>query len=119
MRDQPVAVDEEFVALGFAAEDRMVVEHQTSLARAGLPLKNQSRGQTADAAADHHAVVGFAGVDHAGGKAFKPAIANFVAGVQYRERVAVGICVVADAAVASPVVFIRAFRCARRQQIGR
>ncbi len=114
-----MTIDEEFVALGFAAEDRMVVEHQASLARAGLPLKNQGRGQTADPTADHYAVVGFTSVDDGGGKTFKPAIANFVSGVQYRERVAVGICVVANAAVASQVVFIRTFRCARRQQIGR
>jgi hypothetical protein len=44
VRDQSVTVDEEFVALRFASEDRMVVEDKARLARARLPLKNQSRG---------------------------------------------------------------------------
>src|SRR5260370_24657087 len=98
--DQAVAVQKDSVALGSAAEDGMIVEDKASLAPACLPLKNQGRGQAADAAADDHAVVDFSGLDRSEGKAFEPAIANLVSRIQYGEGVAVGVCVVADAAIA-------------------
>ena len=60
---QPVTIDQKFIALGFATEDRMVVEHQACLAFASLALKDQRGSETADAAANNHAIVCFASID--------------------------------------------------------
>ena len=44
MRDQPVAVDLELVALGFPAEDAVVVEHQAGHAIRRAAPKRQRGG---------------------------------------------------------------------------
>ena len=83
--DQAVAIDEEFVAFGLAAEDRMVVENETGFSCASLALKNQRGGETADSSAYDYAVVDLASVDDICGETFKLAIANLVSGLQYGE----------------------------------
>jgi len=79
MRNQAMPVHQELVAFGFTAENRMVVENKTCLAFSALLLKDQRRRQTADASAYDDAIIGFACVDDARGKALKQTIANLVA----------------------------------------
>jgi hypothetical protein len=107
VRNQPVSIHEKFVAFGFAAEDRMVVEHEASLSLSCVPLENQCPGQAADATTDNHTVVGFMGVDHIVRKAFKAPVANLVAGLEPAKRIAVRVRIVADAAVAGPIILFR------------
>src|SRR5277367_5376807 len=104
MTDQPVTVYEKLVALGLAAEDGMIVDHKAGLAVPGLALKNQRGGETANAASHDHAIVSFSGVNRGRGQALEQPIANLMPGLENRVGVAVGICVVADAAIAGPVV---------------
>src|SRR5688572_23135839 len=50
-----LAIDEEFVALRFAAEDRVVVQHET--ASALVALEEHRGGEAAQSTADRHQVV--------------------------------------------------------------
>ena len=107
MPDQPVTVHKKLIAFGFATEDRMIVEHKASLAFATLALKNQSRRQPADPATHDHAIVSFPGIDGSSGQTFKQSIANLVPGLEDGGRVAVGVRVVADPAIADPVDLVQ------------
>jgi len=69
MRDQPVPVHVEFVTLGLATEDRMVIEDDTALARTRAATEEHGRSETADAAADHNQIVRLTGVDRLTGAA--------------------------------------------------
>ena len=89
MRSQPVTIHQKLVALGLAAKDGMIVEHQASLALARLPLKNQSRSQPADAPADHDQIISFASLNHARGRALKQPVANLMPGLQNGAGIAV------------------------------
>src|SRR3984957_6300110 len=102
MRNQPVTVHSKLIAFGFAAENRMIVEHQTSLARTGMPLKNQRGRQPANAPAYNHAVIGFTRFDNLDRQVLKPAIANLVAGLEHSKGISVAVCVIANATVAGP-----------------
>ena len=102
VRDDGVAVDRELVALGFTAEDRVVVEHQA--ASAALPLENNGRGEPADPAAHGDQVVHLAGVGRAGNRALEFSVAHAMRRGHHVVHVAVGARVVADAAVAVPRV---------------
>ena len=106
MGNQAVSIDQEFVAFGFATEDGMVVENETGFSCARLALKNQRGCETADSSAYDDAVVDLASFDDTCGEIFKLAIANLVSGLQYGERVAVGVRVVADAAISGEVILI-------------
>jgi hypothetical protein len=65
---EALAIDHEFVAPRLTAEDGMIFEHQTSSARSVLAFKEESCGQSADAATHNHAIVLLAGVDDVGSK---------------------------------------------------
>src|SRR6516225_2751801 len=104
MADQPVTVHKKLVALGLAAENRMIVEHEAGFSRPGLALKDQRRSQTADASANHQAVVSLFRVDHICGEPLKYAVANLVSSFEHGGCVAVGIRVVADTGVTGPVI---------------
>ena len=116
MRHQAVAVDEKLIALGFAAEDRMIVDDQTVLPFACQLLEDQRSGQTADAASDDYTVAGLSRVDNVRGESFEFAVPNAVPGLHHSHRVAVGCRVVANAPVASPLILGRARACLLRQQ---
>src|SRR5207249_5457589 len=106
MRDQTVAVHQKLVALGFATENGMVVEHQARLALARLPLENQRRCQTADASAYDHTIVNFTSVDNTRGKALESAITNLMSGFEHAARISVRVRVVANATITGKVIFI-------------
>src|SRR5690349_3688862 len=63
VRDEGLAIDHEFVAAGFAAEDGVIFEHEARPIRAGLAFEKQRGRQTADAAAHHHTIELLARVD--------------------------------------------------------
>ena len=63
MRDETLPVDEELVALRLAAEDRMVVDHETAAAL--VLLEEHRRGEAAQPTAYRHQIVHLAGVDSA------------------------------------------------------
>src|SRR5215472_11009068 len=107
MADQAVTVYEKLVALGLAAENRMIVEHEAAFSRPGLTLENQGRSQTADTSAHDHAVIDFSRVDYTRGKGLKGAVANLVTGLEHCCRIAIGIRVFADTAVTGPVIDYR------------
>src|SRR5438552_13680974 len=98
MGSEPPSVDEEFVALRFAAEDRMIVDDER--ASAFVFLEEDRGGESADSAADGDEGVDLAGVRGGGDSLFECAIAHGVSGAQDFPGVAVGIRVVAAAAVA-------------------
>src|SRR5881396_1571241 len=98
VRGEALSVDEELVALRFAAEDRVVVDDEATSAL--VFLEEDRGGESADSAADGDEVVPLAGVDGVGDTLFERAIAHPVSGAQYIPGVAVGVSVVADAAVA-------------------
>ena len=102
VRHQPVPVHVELVALGFAAEDRVVVEHQTRHPRTGTTAENQRGRQSADPATDDHAVVLFARVDGIRRQRLEGTVANRVRVGEHRQRVTVRSRVVADAAGTIP-----------------
>ena len=82
----------------------MIVEHQASLARTGMPLKDQRGRQPADTPAYNHAVIRFTRFDNLDRQVLKPAIANLVAGLEHSKGISVAVCVVAYATIAGPVV---------------
>src|SRR5213596_3224037 len=98
VRGEALSVDEELVALRFAAEDRVVVDDEATSA---LVFMEEDRGgESADSAADGDEVVHLAGVAGVGDTLFERAIAHPVSDAQYIPGVAVGVPVVAYAAVA-------------------
>src|SRR5579872_7400042 len=104
MGKESVSVDQELIALGFATEDRMIIENEACFPWSSFTSKDQPCRESADSAADNHAIVGFSGIYDAGGKAFEIAVADFMTGVHHREGITVRMRVVADAAVAGKVV---------------
>src|SRR4051812_10534686 len=104
MRDQAMAIDEKLVTLALPAENWMVIEHQARLPLTSQLLEGERGCQTTDAPTDNDAVIGLVRVDRTGWKALEFSISNPVAGVDDCLGVAVGIRVIADAAVASPIV---------------
>ena len=104
MNHQPLAVDVELVALGFAAEYRVIIHHQAGRAGPALALKKQGRSEPADASTHHDAIELLARIDRLV-RALVDAIANPVAGRHHLVGVAVRIRVIADAAVPGPVFF--------------
>ena len=64
MGGQVLAIDDEFVLLGLAPEDRVIVEYKTGFAFAGQALEDDRGRQATDASAHDYAVVGLAGVIH-------------------------------------------------------
>src|SRR5205823_14311594 len=98
VRGETLSVDEELVPLRFAAEDRVVVDDEA--APAFVFLEEDRGGESADSAADGDEVVHLAGVDGVGDTLFERPIAHPVSGAQYIPGIAVGVSVVAYAAVA-------------------
>src|SRR5438046_3215049 len=103
MGGEPLSVDEEFVALRFAAEDRVIVDDER--ASAFVFLEEDRGGESADSTADGDEVVDLAGVSRVGDSLFESAIAQRVSGAQHVPGVAVGVGVVTDAAVAIKGIF--------------
>src|ERR1700739_130314 len=118
MGGQAVPVDQKFVALGFAAEDGMIVEYEAGFARASVTLEDERRGQPADAAAHHQAIVDFSSFDYVLGKRLEGSIADLMSSLKDRRGVAVGSGVIANTAVAGPVIF-HALRARLEQFEGR
>src|ERR1700679_1448798 len=110
MSNQPVAIDENLVTLGFASENRMIVEHEAGLARTSLPLKNQRRRQPADAPANNHAIIDLARLNRICGSVLKQAIANLMSCLEHRARVSIRVRVITHAAVTRPTGIRRALR---------
>ena len=100
MGDDGVTVDAELVALGLAAEDRVVVEHET--ATAALFLEEHRRREPADPATDAHQIVQLARVIGARDGALKISVAQAMPHRHDVVSVAVGAGVVPDAAVPVP-----------------
>ena len=101
--DEPLAVHQEFVLLGFAAKDGMVLEDQAAGSRRRLPGKKQGGSEPADPSTDDDTVIGFAGVDQVFGEGIVGPIADGVAGLHHFECVSVRGAVFADTAVAGEV----------------
>src|SRR5262252_6563871 len=104
MSDQAVPIDQELVTLGFAAEHRVIVEHQAGFSLARQAMKYERRGESADPAANDYAVVDFSRFDDIRWDTFELSIADPVTGFENCLRVAIRIRVVADAAVPGPVL---------------
>ena len=98
VRGESLPIDEELVALGLAAEDRVVVDDER--ASAAVFLEEDRGGESGDSAADGDEVVDLAGVGGVGDARFEGAIAHRVSGGDDVPGVAVRVRVVADAAVA-------------------
>jgi hypothetical protein len=97
VRDEALSIDAEFVALGFAAEDRVIVDDER--ATAFVLLEKDRGGESRDSAADGDEVVDLAGVSGFRDLGFERAIAHRVSGANDFPGVAVRMTVVADAAV--------------------
>ncbi len=114
MRDQPMAVDLELVPLCFAAEDRVIVEHETGRPGSRTPPEDQGRRQPADASANDDAIVRLARIDRVGGQALEHAVANLMRIRHHPQRISVGSGVVAYSPKAGPRV---PFRDGLRQEL--
>src|SRR4051812_6195465 len=66
MRNEPLAIDLEFIPPGLAAKDRMIFQDQDTLPRPRLLQKSHGRGETTDAATDNDAIVHLAGIGDVG-----------------------------------------------------
>ena len=104
--DQALAVDDELILAAFAAENRMVLKHQ-ALLRPATFFRDEVGGAKAGKAAtnDDH-VVGFARIG-AVRQRIVAGVANLVCGAHHGPGVAVGVGVIADAAIACPSVAAR------------
>ena len=97
-----IAIDVEFVLLGFAAEDRRQIKHQHAAGRAGLVIGISGR-ETCDAAADDHNVVALARIVGAGNAAVALMIANgAMRCIDDFGGIAVRLGIVADASRSGP-----------------
>jgi len=67
MSDEVLAGNLEFVLLGFATENGVVLENKTRFVWSGIATEEKSGGEAADAPANDDAVVGFMCVDDPGG----------------------------------------------------
>ena len=103
MRHHVLAVHQKLVALRLAAEDGMILQHQTGSVSTALAREKQRRRQPADPTAHHHAVVLLARVRNVGGQRIKDMIADLVRLRHYLESISVRIAVFAHAAVAVPI----------------
>src|SRR6267154_4344835 len=104
MRDQAPSIHFKFVLLRFAAKDRMIFQDQASFPSPGKPLKKQRSSKSADTAANHNAVVNLSGIDGISQKRTVSRVAHLVPGLQHLQRVSVGPAVIANAAVARPII---------------
>src|SRR6185503_1177194 len=97
-----LAADEEFIPLGLAGEDRVILEDETGLLPVGV-LEESPRGHGAgEAAARDHQVEGLTGRRRARDPPLVERVPDPVARVHYLRRVPVEAGVVTDAAVAGP-----------------
>ena len=69
-----MAVDYKFVALGFASENGMIVQHEHFAVVSRLPQEEQRRRQAADSTADNYTIKNLTGVDNIFRKVVKLAI---------------------------------------------
>ena len=106
MRNQPVTIDQELVAFGFAAENRMIVDDQTGFSFTSQLLKDQRRRETADSATHDDAIVNLTCLYYVRGKTFELLIANPMSCLKNRGGVAVGVRVVADASIAIAIIIL-------------
>jgi hypothetical protein len=104
VRHQPLAADEELVVLRLAPEHRVVVEDEARLARAGLPLEEEGRGEPGQAAAHDHEVEDLRRIDDVARQRLELPVPDRVGRIHDVLRVAVREAVVADASVSRPVV---------------
>jgi hypothetical protein len=104
MSDQTVAVNQEFVTLGFAAEHGVIVEHQAVSSFTCLTMKYERRGETADPTSNDYAVVDFSRVDDIRWDTFELSVADAMTGFENCLCVAIRIRVVANASVPGPVL---------------
>ena len=104
MRDQAPSIHFKFVLLRFAAKDRMIFQDQASFASPSKPLKKQRCSKSADAAANHNAVINLSGIDGISQERMESAIAHLVPGLQNLQRVSIGAAVIANSAVAGPII---------------
>src|SRR5882762_3569145 len=104
MRDQALSVNFKFVLLRFAAKDRMIFQDQASFVSSGKPLKKQRGSKSADAAANHNTIINFASINRIGQEGAVRAIAHLVPGLQHLQRIPIGAAVIANSAVASPII---------------
>ena len=102
-RIQVVAVDDEFVLLCLATEDRMVFEHEALGVRRML-LAVERRCQATEAAANNHQVEDLARIVSGKGRIGEDMVTDLMTGRHHLERVAVGLRIITDAAIAGPVV---------------
>jgi hypothetical protein len=84
----------------------MVLEHKALHLAAGLPLKDQCRGQPTNTTADYRAIVILASIDYVLGKWIVHGVANGVASSKNWESVAIRGAVLTDTAVAGEIIFI-------------
>src|SRR5262249_22857908 len=105
MRDQAVSINQKLILFGFAAEDRMVFEHQRLQSRTGLALKRQRSRQPADSPTNNNAVVGLAGINDVFRKRIVNTVANRVSGLKHRQSISVRRAVFPNSAIAGELVF--------------
>ena len=103
---QAISLHIEFILLGFAAEDRMVFDNQTSLAVAVLFIKIIGRSHTGKTAADNHHIVFFTGIDGRFAELSRVSIADQVRGFASAGHIAVRAGVIANAAKSRPGVTV-------------
>src|SRR5690606_41948701 len=100
------AVDAEFVSLGLATEDGMVLEDQTARTFPHGLSEVIRRAQSAQPATDDDEVEDLAGIGHFIGQPVIRAIPDPVGCFEHRSGVPIGSGVVTNAPVAGPRVFL-------------
>ena len=104
MREQTVPIHQEFIALRFAAKNRMIIEHQALAPSPRLPQKEKRRRKPADSAADHHAIVNFPRAYRCGRNLFKLAVANPMSCLHNFISISVREAVIAHASIPGPII---------------
>ena len=105
MRNQALAINQEFVLLGLAPKDGMIFENQALSARTALALKEEGGGESADSATDDDAIVGLSSVDDILRQRIVTLVADGMSRAQDFQRIPVCLAVFADPAVAAEFIF--------------
>src|ERR1700733_1666967 len=113
MGHQPMAINLEFIALGFSPENWMIIKDQAFANFPRLPHEEESRRQSTDSAADDNAIIYLTRIDRRCGKRLKLAVANSVARFHNFVSIAIRSPVIADSSVTRPIVRREKFQGSR------
>src|SRR5206468_5863547 len=105
VREDALPIHAKFVSLGFASEDRMIVEDEA--ASALVLLEEHGCGESADTAANRNHVEDLAGIGCCGDAPLEESVAHRVSWRQYVPGVAIRLSIIANTPVAVERVSLR------------